>query len=600
MADMDLQIRITSATGEAIESLDQIAESFRDIQKEGTIAAATFNLFESASKSVGKLAKQLDEASKSLKKFGRDFTQNVTIPIVALAGLSLKKVFDEAVFSRGTTATNEFAASVQSLKKSFDGLLISIGTELAPAATAIANALSSLIKAFQELDKETKTMLINFGLIAAAFGPIALGFSTFLGITSKILIAVKLFVSEIGLMLSSLLSVGAVIGTVVLSVVGLIGIFQDLRRAGEGVGPAIVQTLQLAGSFINKYFTSYILLAIQKITDGLGYLVGFVSQDMAKALAKASSSIAGVIDNMDKTFDSALGGVNEKLSKIGSSAANAFTFGLANQIAKQKAAIQKIFSDATTGNGSQVERKMTDEEKEAAKEREDAQKKAIDQIRKDVEAIQALQNQITSNISTGMANAFLDIADGAKSAEQAFADFARSTIRYLTQMILQAQIFNMLNSFSGFQAATGGAANAAQMRSPGFADGGFVTGPGTSRSDSIMARLSNGEFVNDAKTVKTFGVGFFANLKKLARSGVSSTGGSGGIIPGFANGGLVSSSAGAPQVVIQNSGNPKEATGTSFDPSTLVTTVFLDDLQKNGRMSKAMQSTFGTRRTVAR
>jgi len=37
---------------------------------------------------------------------------------------------------------------------------------------------------------------------------------------------------------------------------------------------------------------------------------------------------------------------------------------------------------------------------------------------------------------------------------------------------------------------------------PGYASGGYITGPGTSRSDSINARLSNGEFVMNAAATR--------------------------------------------------------------------------------------------------
>ena len=68
---------------------------------------------------------------------------------------------------------------------------------------------------------------------------------------------------------------------------------------------------------------------------------------------------------------------------------------------------------------------------------------------------------------------------------------------------------------------------------PAFASGGGVRGPGTGTSDSILARLSNGEYVMDALTTSRFGSGFFASLQKLARRGVS--------VPKFANGGPVGS-----------------------------------------------------------
>lgn len=49
-----------------------------------------------------------------------------------------------------------------------------------------------------------------------------------------------------------------------------------------------------------------------------------------------------------------------------------------------------------------------------------------------------------------------------------------------------------------------------------FASGGLVTGPGTSTSDSIPARLSAGEFVVNAAAVKHLGVGFLQAINGLS------------------------------------------------------------------------------------
>jgi len=64
----------------------------------------------------------------------------------------------------------------------------------------------------------------------------------------------------------------------------------------------------------------------------------------------------------------------------------------------------------------------------------------------------------------------------------------------------------------------------------GYASGGFVSGPGTSKSDSIPARLSNGEFVMSASAVKTYGTGFMnaLNQQQPVRSMPSSMAVSGG------------------------------------------------------------------------
>lgn len=61
---------------------------------------------------------------------------------------------------------------------------------------------------------------------------------------------------------------------------------------------------------------------------------------------------------------------------------------------------------------------------------------------------------------------------------------------------------------------------------PGFATGGYIRGPGTGTSDSILARLSNGEFVVKADAVRRYGADFLHRINNMQ-------------IPKFATGGLV-------------------------------------------------------------
>lgn len=59
-----------------------------------------------------------------------------------------------------------------------------------------------------------------------------------------------------------------------------------------------------------------------------------------------------------------------------------------------------------------------------------------------------------------------------------------------------------------------------------FATGGHIRGPGTGTSDSILARVSNGEFVMRAEAVKNWGLSFMSALNA-------------GMVPAFAEGGAV-------------------------------------------------------------
>lgn len=89
----------------------------------------------------------------------------------------------------------------------------------------------------------------------------------------------------------------------------------------------------------------------------------------------------------------------------------------------------------------------------------------------------------------------------------------------------------------------------------GFAGGGHVRGPGTGTSDSILARLSDGEFVVKAKAVRKYGLGFLRALNGMRLRGTAFANGglasavrstfSGGL-PSFANGGEVMATATGP------------------------------------------------------
>src|SRR5690606_7144235 len=66
---------------------------------------------------------------------------------------------------------------------------------------------------------------------------------------------------------------------------------------------------------------------------------------------------------------------------------------------------------------------------------------------------------------------------------------------------------------------------------PGGATGGLLRGPGTGTSDSIVARLSDGEFVVNAKSTSRY-----LPLLRAINSGAS--------VPGFASGGMVGGKGG--------------------------------------------------------
>jgi len=149
-------------------------------------------------------------------------------------------------------------------------------------------------------------------------------------------------------------------------------------------------------------------------------------------------------------------------------------------------------------------------------------------------SVQTVIDPIAQTLNTDFKNAFTEaftaIGSGAKNAKQAFLDFARSIVASIQRILAQKLSEQILGSF--FK-GSGGAGGFIAGLLKGFATGGYVTGPGTSTSDSIPARLSAGEYVINAAAVKRVGVAFLhaINNSGFASSGPSLAFAAGGLVP---------------------------------------------------------------------
>lgn len=156
----------------------------------------------------------------------------------------------------------------------------------------------------------------------------------------------------------------------------------------------------------------------------------------------------------------------------------------------------------------------------------DGAKSGIQDIIDKTNDLASAANNTAQNAISNLGDA---IADFATTGKLNLADFAKSVVASLIKVEAEALIakaaLSATNWISGF--ATGG-----QVSVPGHATGGYISGPGTGTSDSIMARLSNGEFVMTADAVKRIGA---SNLDAM------NNGASVHSMTRFASGGLVGS-----------------------------------------------------------
>lgn len=106
-----------------------------------------------------------------------------------------------------------------------------------------------------------------------------------------------------------------------------------------------------------------------------------------------------------------------------------------------------------------------------------------------------------------------------KSAAEALSDALQRVASKLADKAIDSLVDGL------FKSGSGGGLLGGLGKIFGFAEGGRVAGPGSGRSDSILARLSNGEYVVNSKAAKQYGP-----LLEAINSGR---------VPKFADGGMV-------------------------------------------------------------
>ena len=176
-------------------------------------------------------------------------------------------------------------------------------------------------------------------------------------------------------------------------------------------------------------------------------------------------------------------------------------------------------------------------------------------------------NSIKSTFTSFGQNMLTESKSVKERLENLFRDLANNILNMGMKMAMNGIWSNLIGGLTrGFGASP-----------MGFATGGYITGPGTSTSDSIPAYLSNGEYVVKASAVNRVGVGFLDSINS-------------GYIKRFATGGMIGSaptgSAGKPNFkvnITNNTGNEISAENSdiNFDGESYVLSIVLNGIANN-------------------
>jgi hypothetical protein len=141
--------------------------------------------------------------------------------------------------------------------------------------------------------------------------------------------------------------------------------------------------------------------------------------------------------------------------------------------------------------------------------------------------------KLNQSIDDNLVSAFQSVIDGTLSVEDAFKQMVRNVLQQLASSALTNAISGFgasLTSAFSAGAGTGGGGGTAGAFASIFAslfgrgglvraaEGGYITGKGSGTSDSIPARLSNGEYVMQSKAVSHYGPNFMEAINRMALS----------------------------------------------------------------------------------
>lgn len=151
------------------------------------------------------------------------------------------------------------------------------------------------------------------------------------------------------------------------------------------------------------------------------------------------------------------------------------------------------------------------------------------------ELVKTIEDGLKNSIKDGL----MSLVDGNMSVADSFKSLARSVVGSLQEMLAEMIAVQAQQAILGSLGLGGGAkggggsgflSSALSFFAGGFAEGGQIQGPGTGTSDSMIARVSNGEFVvNAAATRENLALLHAINngqsLRKFATGGLVETAG---------------------------------------------------------------------------
>lgn len=554
-------------------------------------AAKTGSDLNSATLAIGKALQNPTEGLNLLRRSGVAVTDAQVTMISALdkAGKSAEaqaavlKILNDQYGGFAEKIANTDSGKLDQLIKSFKELQQNFGEAFLKVFRPVIEFLTDVIRAIDRLEPQSKVIVAFFATIVAAIGPMIL----IVGQLTATLIALEV----------PLLAIAGPVGLLALLAGGLVLASEKFGTLGNAADNFMLQ--------INKMFLQLFNL-IDKIPTAFALLIPGLN-----IVKTASDSLRSVVENniifLNEKIDKFIVDQNSKTippPQLDPGKAEPTQAELdilakrAKALAEADAELREKFAKEQLDNAPKFADGL------AINNPADPDQVAPRILAGEFSELTKEVNELTEAgriVSNSFSNAFSNIVSGAESASQAFKNLGRNIVNGLFSAAIQGA-FNKL--FASLTQIGLGTTRTVPVSTPGLAGGGMVSGPGTATSDSILARLSAGEFVMRADAVKKWGVDFMHRLNQgmmpaFAGGGMMDNFGSYlNSVPKFATGGIVNAQQPSVNVnVINNSSQPVTAKSSqSVDVRGTVVNIILEDLKTNGPISQGNQMAFGLKR----
>lgn len=325
---------------------------------------------------------------------------------------------------------------------------------------------------------------------------------------------------------------------------------------GTGTSDSILAWLGNKGKFIRISNGEYVIRASAVQKWGTNFLDninnGLIPQDFYNG--KDSYAAGGSIS--DNFVEGPQGNLGEALRNLALTVIQSIQ-NYVQELMKQtrselglNATVVKSSASGTLSNGTKISQDFGFKP-DASGNSSDAPQQADynHELAKTPSLLERIHEASKKTFEAGLSNFLTEGIMKSKNLGEAFRNLAVSVLQSIQKIYAEAVAKNIMSMLGIGGQASRPTVNGTVVQGPlkedgTFAKGGHIQGPGTGTSDSILARLSDGEFVIKASSVRKYGTNF---LYSLNNGFVPNH-----LMPRFATGGLVGASVEGASAIASN------------------------------------------------